>query len=133
VLILLALSVASLNAETAAAGVQASRHDPESNPRTGADTWRCKECHGWDYKGVARFFSYLSSPEVQAEWHQGTGYLPITLAAYDLTKKQGFYDENPGTETALLQMTLNPPTDKSRGHDPDSFCELHSFDDSQPK
>lgn len=22
------------------------------NARTGADTWRCKECHGWDYKGV---------------------------------------------------------------------------------
>lgn len=23
-----------------------------SNTRTGTDTWRCKECHGWDYKGV---------------------------------------------------------------------------------
>jgi len=22
------------------------------NTRSGADTWRCKECHGWDYKGV---------------------------------------------------------------------------------
>lgn len=22
-----------------------------TNERTGADTWRCKECHGWDYKG----------------------------------------------------------------------------------
>lgn len=22
-----------------------------TNTRTGADTWRCKECHGWDYKG----------------------------------------------------------------------------------
>ncbi|OHE55781.1 MAG: hypothetical protein A3K61_06660 [Thaumarchaeota archaeon RBG_16_49_8] len=21
------------------------------NTRTGADTWRCKECHGWDYTG----------------------------------------------------------------------------------
>ena len=21
------------------------------NTRTGADTWRCSECHGWDYKG----------------------------------------------------------------------------------
>jgi mono/diheme cytochrome c family protein len=24
----------------------------DSNTRTGGDTWRCKECHGWDYKGV---------------------------------------------------------------------------------
>jgi thiosulfate dehydrogenase len=23
-----------------------------TNKRSGADTWRCKECHGWDYKGV---------------------------------------------------------------------------------
>jgi thiosulfate dehydrogenase len=23
-----------------------------TNTRTGADTWRCKECHGWDYKGA---------------------------------------------------------------------------------
>ncbi|MEK6753707.1 MAG: c-type cytochrome [Chloroflexota bacterium] len=22
-----------------------------TNTRTGGDTWRCKECHGWDYKG----------------------------------------------------------------------------------
>jgi len=24
----------------------------DSNTRTGADTWRCKECHGWDYRGA---------------------------------------------------------------------------------
>jgi mono/diheme cytochrome c family protein len=24
----------------------------DTNTRSGADTWRCKECHGWDYKGV---------------------------------------------------------------------------------
>ena len=23
-----------------------------TNTRTGSDTWRCKECHGWDYKGA---------------------------------------------------------------------------------
>ena len=23
-----------------------------TNTRSGGDTWRCKECHGWDYKGV---------------------------------------------------------------------------------
>ncbi len=24
----------------------------DNNTRSGGDTWRCKECHGWDYKGV---------------------------------------------------------------------------------
>lgn len=25
--------------------------------KSGADTWRCKECHGWDYKGVEGAYS----------------------------------------------------------------------------
>ncbi len=25
---------------------------PASNSRTGATTWRCKSCHGWDYRGA---------------------------------------------------------------------------------
>ena len=28
-----------------------------SNKRNGADTWRCKECHGWDYKGAKGAYS----------------------------------------------------------------------------
>ncbi|MFQ5410155.1 MAG: c-type cytochrome, partial [Anaerolineales bacterium] len=29
----------------------------DSNTRSGADTWRCKECHGWDYKGADGVYS----------------------------------------------------------------------------
>lgn len=68
-----------------------------------------------DYKGVAKFFSFLSSAEIQSAWHQASGYLPITPAAYELTKAQGFYSAKPGTETPLLQMTVKPPTEHSRG------------------
>ncbi len=28
-----------------------------TNSRSGSDTWRCKECHGWDYQGVAGAYS----------------------------------------------------------------------------
>jgi thiosulfate dehydrogenase len=28
------------------------RPDPTSDTATGSTTWRCTECHGWDYKGV---------------------------------------------------------------------------------
>ncbi len=31
------------------------------------------------------FLDFLAKPENAAEWHQKTGYLPITKAAYDLT------------------------------------------------
>jgi mono/diheme cytochrome c family protein len=30
-------------------------------PRSGPDTWRCKECHGWDYLGVDGFYGPPSS------------------------------------------------------------------------
>jgi sn-glycerol 3-phosphate transport system substrate-binding protein len=67
-----------------------------------------------EYKGVAKFFEFLSSPEVQAEWHQATGYLPLTIAAYELTRKSGFYEKNPGTDVSVQQMIVKT-TDKSRG------------------
>jgi sn-glycerol 3-phosphate transport system substrate-binding protein len=76
---------------------------------------------------VATFFTYLSSPAVQAKWHQDTGYLPITTDAYYLTKGQGFYEKNPGTETALKQMTLNKPTANSKGLRFGNFLQVRSI------
>ncbi len=68
-----------------------------------------------DYKGVAKFFSFLSSPEIQMFWHTSTGYVPITLAAYELTKKSGFYEKNPGYDLAVRQLTNKAPTENSKG------------------
>ncbi len=67
-----------------------------------------------EYKGVAKFFTFLSRPEVQADWHQATGYLPVTMAAYELTRKSGFYEKNPGADVSVQQMVVKT-TDKSRG------------------
>ena len=88
---------------------------PQNTIIGGASLWVMAGFPAEEYAGVAAFFNYLSSPEVQADWHQFTGYLPITLAAYDLTKEQGVYEKEPGMETALKQMTLNKPTANSRG------------------
>ena len=30
---------------------------PAAGKKKGSDTWRCKECHGWDYKGVDGAYS----------------------------------------------------------------------------
>ncbi|MGE4611754.1 MAG: sn-glycerol-3-phosphate ABC transporter substrate-binding protein UgpB [Paracoccaceae bacterium] len=81
----------------------------------GATLWVLRGKDQGDYKGVGEFMNYLSSAEVQAWWHQETGYVPITTAAYELSKEQGFYDSNPGTDTAILQLSLNAPTANSRG------------------
>lgn len=68
-----------------------------------------------EYRGIVQFFEYLSSTEIQAFWHQKTGYLPITDAAYYLTKKKGFYKENPAAEIAVLEVMQNNPTINSQG------------------
>ncbi len=41
--------------------------------------------------------------------------MPITTPAYELSKKQGFYNSNPGTDTAIQQLSLNTPTPNSKG------------------
>ncbi|MEH6633242.1 MAG: extracellular solute-binding protein [Halopseudomonas aestusnigri] len=60
-----------------------------------------------EYKGVASFLSFLTSPEMQFFWHKETGYVPITNAAYDLAKTSGYYETTPDAEIGILQ--LNQP------------------------
>jgi sn-glycerol 3-phosphate transport system substrate-binding protein len=68
-----------------------------------------------EYAGVAKFLSYLSGPELQAKWHQQSGYVPITLAAFELSRKSGYYDKNPGTDVSIRQLQNKPPTANSKG------------------
>lgn len=99
---------------------------PQNTIIGGASLWVMAGHSPEEYKGVATFFNYLSSPAVQADWHQFTGYLPITTDAYYLTKGQGVYEEKPGMETALKQMTLNKPTGNSKGLRFGNFVQMRS-------
>lgn len=97
----------------------------------GASVWVMAGDSKEEYKGVATFLNFLSSPEVQADWHQQTGYLPITPAAYELTKKQGFYEKNPGTDIAIKQMTGKAPTDNSKGLRLGNFDQIRTVIDEE--
>jgi sn-glycerol 3-phosphate transport system substrate-binding protein len=88
---------------------------PQNSMIGGATLWVLRGRPRAEYKGVAQFFAYLSKPGVQAAWHQRTGYLPTTKAAYELTRMLGFYDRNPGADVAIEQLTLKPPTENSKG------------------
>ncbi|MFC0138919.1 sn-glycerol-3-phosphate ABC transporter substrate-binding protein UgpB [Erwinia mallotivora] len=81
----------------------------------GASLWVFKGKDAATYKGVAEFMQFLARPEIAAEWHQKTGYLPVTTAAYQLTRQQGFYDRNPGADTATRQMLNKPPLPFTKG------------------
>jgi sn-glycerol 3-phosphate transport system substrate-binding protein len=62
-----------------------------------------------EFKGVAKFLAFLARPEVQAEWSAKTGYLPLSRAAVDVTRKNGYYESNPGADIALDQVIGRTP------------------------
>jgi len=88
---------------------------PQNSIIGGATLWVMSGKKPAEYKGVSKFFTYLSRTEVQSKWHQETGYVPITNAAYDATRKAGFYEKNPGTDIANRQLGNKPPTANSKG------------------
>ncbi|MEO1198788.1 MAG: sn-glycerol-3-phosphate ABC transporter substrate-binding protein UgpB [Pseudomonadota bacterium] len=97
---------------------------PQNSIIGGATLWVLGGHDSAEYEGVAKFFNYLSSPEVQAQWHQDTGYLPITLAAADTSAEQGYYDDNPGADLPAQQMTNAEPTENSKGLRLGSFVQI---------
>jgi len=88
---------------------------PQNSIIGGATLWVMSGKKADEYKGIARFFSYLSRPEVQMDWHTATGYVPITLAAFEMTQKSGYYDKNPGVDVAIHQLNNKAPTGNSKG------------------
>ncbi len=103
---------------------------PQNTIIGGASLWVMAGKPAAHYKGVAKFFTYLSSPDVQAKWHQETGYLPITMAAYEKTKQAGFYEKNPGTDVSVQQMIVKT-TDKSRGVRLGNFVQIRDIVDQE--
>jgi len=88
---------------------------PQNSIIGGASLWVMGGKKADEYKGVAKFFTFLSDTDRQANLHQVSGYLPITKAAYEKTKADGFYKANPMLETPLIELNNKPPTENSRG------------------
>ena len=104
---------------------------PQNTIIGGASLWVMSGKSDEEYKGVAQFLNFLSSPEIQAAWHQNTGYLPITSAAAELTEAQGFYAANPGTDIAGQQMMGKAPTANSKGLRLGSFDQIRTIIDEE--
>jgi sn-glycerol 3-phosphate transport system substrate-binding protein len=103
---------------------------PQNTIIGGASLWVMGGKKPDTYKGVAAFFKYLSQPEVQSASHKRTGYLPITTAAYDMTKASGFYQKNPGTDISVQQMIVKPTT-SSRGIRLGNFVQIRDVIDEE--
>ena len=103
---------------------------PQNTVIGGASLWVMSGKKPAEYKGVAKFFSFISTPEVQSASHKRTGYLPVTTAAYKLTEDSGFYKQNPGTDVAVTQM-IRKVTDKSRGIRLGNYVQIRAIEDEE--
>ncbi len=88
---------------------------PQNSIIGGASLWVMGGKTPEEYKGVAKFLAFLSDTDRQVWIHRASGYLPITRAAYEKAKAEGFYKGQPYLETPLLELTNKPPTENSRG------------------
>lgn len=104
---------------------------PQNSIIGGATLWVLQGRPAAEYKGVAKFMSYLASTPVQAKWHQETGYVPITMATAEATEKAGFYKKFPGREVAVQELTLNPPTANSKGLRIGNFVQIRDIVDGE--
>jgi sn-glycerol 3-phosphate transport system substrate-binding protein len=68
-----------------------------------------------EYKAVATFLQFIGKPDNDAYWHQHTGYVPVTLAGFELSQKQGFYEKNVGADLPVRQLTRGTVTNNSKG------------------
>ena len=88
---------------------------PQNSTLGGASLWVMGGKSAAEYKGIAKFFAFLSQTDRQAKLHTESGYLPITKAAYEKVKASGFYAQNPYLETPIKELTNKEPTEYSRG------------------
>ena len=103
---------------------------PQNTVIGGASLWAIAGKNPDHYKGVAKFFEFLSKPSVQAASHQLTGYLPITKAAFEVTDRSGFYAKHPGADVAVNQM-VRKVTDKSQGVRLGNYAQIRTIEDEE--
>ena len=88
---------------------------PQNSIIGGATLWALAGHEARNTKVVAKFMTYLSSPEVQAWWHQETGYVPITTPPMSCPKSRASTTATPAPTRRSNSLSLNTPTPNSRG------------------
>lgn len=89
--------------------------EPKNSNIGGAAIWVLQGKSAEEEAAAAAFLNFVAQPETQAWWSGETGYVPITTSAYELMESEGFFDEHPTREIAILQLSRGTPTENSRG------------------
>lgn len=88
----------------------------------GSSLWATSGHSAAEEKAMAAFVAWLAKPTVAAEWHQRTGFLPLTDAAFRAADIS-FYERIPGARTVVLDMEQASDKD-SRGARLNQYSEV---------
>lgn len=84
----------------------------------GTSLWALSGHTPEEYQVIQAFFEYFASPEVQAEWHERTCYIPTVVGAREIASKNNFYAKGVMGLAASIgvdSFSKNKPTTYSRG------------------
>jgi sn-glycerol 3-phosphate transport system substrate-binding protein len=88
---------------------------PQNTIIGGASLWVMQGQTREEYKGVAAFFNFLSSSDDPGQVAPGHRLSADHHGGLRMRPRPGFYEENPGTDIAIIQMTGKAPTSNSKG------------------
>lgn len=73
----------------------------------------------------AQFLGWLAEPKRAAQWHQNTGFLPLTQQAFAQTEKS--YYKNLGEWQDLIAVYARSPAASGRGFRIDNYPKIHAM------
>jgi sn-glycerol 3-phosphate transport system substrate-binding protein len=81
----------------------------------GGSLWMMNSTAQEEREGAWDFMKFVTQPDTQAEWAVGTGYFPITKAAYDEKLLKDTYAQYPQFLTAVKQLQQTKPSSATKG------------------
>jgi len=94
----------------------------------GASLWVMQGKSRGEYEAAAAFLDWVATP-AEVQWIPNvTGYIPITIPAYQAMTAAGFYSQPQyaGREIAIASLSFTPPTENTRGIRLGNFTSIRS-------
>lgn len=89
--------------------------EPKGAVVGGASLWITNQVSEEEQAAAWEFIKFTTKADVQAEWAAGTGYFPITPAAYEEQVLKDIYEEYPQYTTAVKQLENTVNTASTAG------------------
>lgn len=81
----------------------------------GASLWMASDIDEEKQKAAWEFMKYVTTPEVQGDWHLKSGYFSINPAAYDLPVVQEEWEKYPQLKVTVDQLKNTIPSEATQG------------------